>query len=98
MPLIAALVGALITAVGTFIGRALFALGVGLLVFKGIDIAMNSLMQFALAQLNSIPREVLQVVALTKIGSVINMITSALTVRMLISGLQSGTMKKMFIK
>lgn len=98
MPFIAALVGALVSAVGTFIGRAIVSLGIGFVVFKGFKVTLDWLQTHVIQAFSNLPPEIYSLAAYLKIGVCINIIFSAFAVRLIINGLQSDSVKKMIWK
>jgi hypothetical protein len=98
MPLwVAAIIGGLIQAVGTLVGRVLVSLGIGFVAYQGVDTAIGWAKENALQRLQALPPEVLQMVGLLQVGTCISILTSALIVRVTISGLVGGA-KKMVVK
>ena len=99
MPLfLAALVGALISAAGTIVGQVLISLGIGYIVFTGVDASIGWAKNFLLQQLAGMPAQALQIAGTLQIGRCISILTSALLMRMTLQGLKSGTIKKMVAK
>jgi len=95
---IAALLGGLVSAAGSLVGRVLIALGVGFVSYQGLDVMLGFVKTQTLAQLGGLTGEALQVVATMQIGTAVNILASAYTARMTIAGLTSGAVKKMVFK
>jgi hypothetical protein len=95
---IAALVGALIQAAGTLVGKVLISLGIGYVTFQGIDTSMSWLKQQIAAQWAGLPADILQVASTLKLGVGVSIILSAFAARLVLDGLTGGTLKKMVIK
>jgi ABC-type transport system involved in cytochrome bd biosynthesis fused ATPase/permease subunit len=98
LPLVAALGGVLINIVGTLVGRALLALGMGVVAYTGADTTLTWLKAQVLQNLQQIPPNLLSMLALMKVGVCINIMISAILVRMTINGLQSGTFKRWVLR
>ena len=99
MPIfIGALLGALISALGTFVGRILISLGIGYAVFSGVDTSIAFARDFILTRISSAGGNVLAAASTMKIGVCISILTSALTTRLVLNGLTGGTVRKMIVK
>ncbi|RYE81474.1 MAG: DUF2523 domain-containing protein [Oxalobacteraceae bacterium] len=99
MPIfIGALIGALVQALGTFVGKVLISLGLGYAVFTGVDTSITFARDFVLNRLASQGGIVVSVASTLKLGVVISMLTSALVTRLTINGLTGGTLRRMVQK
>jgi hypothetical protein len=95
---IAALLGGFISATSSFVGRVLLALGIGFVAYQGIDVALTALKASAVANLSALPFGLVGMLGVLKIGTGLNIIFSAITARLTIMGLTSGTIKRMVYK
>lgn len=96
MPLfVAALVGGLIQAVGTLVGRVLISLGIGYVVYQGIDTTLDYVKGIVQTNLQGLPADVVAIASTCQVDTAVSILFSAITVRLLINGLQSGAMKRM---
>ncbi len=95
---ILALVSALASVAGTLAGRVLMSLGIGFVVYKGVEIFLNSLKSIFIDSLLGMPGDILSILGMTKIDIGFNMIFSAIVARFVISGLSSGSITKMVQK
>ncbi len=98
---IAALLGGLIQAAGSLVGRVLISLGVGFVVFTGVDAALGSIKQQAMAALMSATAfgpQLSAFVGVLQVGTVINILFSAWSARLVLAGLTGGTLKRMVLK
>lgn len=95
---IAALGGMLLNIVGSIVGRAMVALGLGVVTYTGISASLEFLKSQAIANFNSLPPEVYSIVAMLKVGVAINIVISAILARMVLDGLTSDTFKRWVIK
>jgi len=93
-----ALLGGLVSIAGSFIGRVLLALGVGFVSFTGIDTSLSALRDMAIANLGALPNGVVGMLGVMKIGTGLNILFSAFSIRMVLGGLTSGTVKRMVLK
>jgi len=99
MPLfIAALIGALVSALGTIVGRVLVSLGIGYVVFSGVDFSITFARDVLIARISASAAQTIAVASTLKIGVCVSMLTSALATRLTISGLTGGTLRKMVLK
>lgn len=99
MPLIiAALWGGLIQVLGTLVGRILVSLGVGYLTYTGIDTSIGWAKAQFLSSLSGLPASALQIMGLLKVGICVSMLLSAVTMRMVLKGMQGGSIKRMTLK
>lgn len=98
---IAALLGGLIQAAGTLVGRVLLSLGLGLVVFSGLDTGLDWFRDQAFARLDAGAAALPALgsfLGVLQVGSCINIIASALAARMLVRGLSSGLVKRWVTK
>lgn len=95
---IAALLGGLVSAAGSLVGRVLIALGVGFVSYQGLDVALTFVKTQTLAAISSMPVEVFQIASTLQLGTAINIMASAYVAKMTIAGLTSGAVKKMVWK
>ena len=99
MPLfIAALVGALIQIAGTLVGKVLVSLGIGLVVYTGVDASISWARDLALSNIQGLPADAVGILSTMKVGVFISMVSSALVVRMTMQGLTGGAIKRMVQK
>jgi hypothetical protein len=95
---IAALIGALVQAAGSLVGRVLLSLGIGYATYSGIDLSISWVRDQAIANIGALPANAILVLGAAKVGTCISILTSALLVRLTLSGLTSGTLKKFTVK
>jgi len=99
MPIfIAALLGGLAQAAASLVGRVLIALGIGYVTYQGLDFALANIKDLIFANLTGVPAQTLAVMARLNIGEFINIQISAISARLLLNGLTSGSFTKMVIK
>lgn len=92
MPLfIAALIGALVQAAGTLVGKVLISLCIGFVTFTGVDASIDWAKSEFLSGLSSIPTQAVALAGLMKVGVCVSMITSAFTAKLTLMGLASGS-------
>ena len=95
---VAALLGGLINIAGTIAGRVLIGLGISVLTYSGLSTSMDWLMGQAVSNFAGLPAQVINILYVLKVGPCISLIASAITVRMTIEGMTSGSMKKWVTK
>jgi Protein of unknown function (DUF2523) len=99
MPTILAwLIGGLVSAAGTLVGKVLISLGIGYVVYTGVDTSLAWAKAQFVSNLAGIPAKALQMAALAKVGVCVSMLISALTTRVLMQGMTSGAIKRMVVK
>jgi len=94
----AALVGALVSSLGTIVGQVLVSLGIGYAVYTGVDASILWAKNFTLSQFAGLPSQALQIAGTLQLGRCISILTSALVMRMTLQGLKSGAIKRMQVK
>ena len=94
---IAALGGMLIHLVGTLAGRGLIGKGISVVSYSGLSVTTGWLKTSMISYLMALPPDLLGMLAYLKIGVVINIITSAISARMVINGI-NGSFKKWVLK
>lgn len=98
MPLILALIGALVRAVGPLVAQVMLSLGFSFISYTGIDFAITEAKARALASLSGNGALFLQMVGVFQIGTAINMIASAFIARTILMGITGGKLTKMVTK
>jgi hypothetical protein len=92
-----ALVGALATAMGTLAGRAIIALGIGFVTYKGIDLSIAAMKDAAINSIKGLPVDALNLVGYLWLDKGITVIISAVAVALSMKAL-GGSVKKMVLK
>jgi Protein of unknown function (DUF2523) len=98
MPLILALIGALVRAVGPIATQVMLALGFSFLSFTGIDLAVNEMKASAMSALTGNGQLFMQFMGVFQIGTAINMMASAYVGRSILQGIVGGKLTKMITK
>lgn len=99
MPLwVAAIVGGLIQAAGTLVGRVLISLGFGYVVFSGVDVGLGALRDAVVSNIGGLPAAAVGVASTAKVGVCISILFSALSARLLLNGLTGGVLKRLVAK
>lgn len=94
--ILAALVGGFASGIVQGIIKSLLAIGVGFVVYEGIDYVMTQINNGILTNLGALPFQ--GILAVLKVDKCINVLMSAATVRLLLSGVTNGVIKKMEIR
>ena len=95
---IAALIGGLVSAAGSLVGRILISLGVSYVSYKGLDVLFSGIQTAIQSNISGLPSGVVGLMGILKIGTSINIVFSAIVVRLTLGGLTSGAVKKMVLK
>jgi hypothetical protein len=98
MPLILALIGALVRAVGPLVAQVMLSLGFTFISFTGIDFAINEAKARAMSALSANGALFLQFMGVFQIGTAINIIASAYIARTVLTGIVGGKLTKMVTK
>jgi len=100
MPIfIAALLGGLVQAAGTLVGRVLISLGFGYLAYTGMDTGLTYVRDQIIASFSGFGAQSMAVLSALKAGSGLAVLVSALGVRLLLDGLSTGgSIKKLVLK
>lgn len=98
MPLILALIGALVRAVGPLVSQVLLSLGISFVTYTGIDFAITEAKTRALAALTGNGALFLQFMGVFQVGTAINIIASAFIARTVLQGIVGGKLTKMVTK
>jgi hypothetical protein len=99
MPIfIAALLGGLVQVAGTLVGRVLLSLGIGFVTYSGITILLDSILDQIFNNFSLLPPEIMNYIAVLQIGTCINILSSAVIIRLTLNGLTGGAISKMITK
>ncbi|WP_038206670.1 DUF2523 domain-containing protein [Xenophilus azovorans] len=91
--IIALLMRGLLWAAGSIAGQVLVSLGIGVITYTGIDMSLDYAKSQALGAMQGMGADIVNLMAYMKIGVCINIITSAIVMRMTGQGLKNGAMK-----
>lgn len=95
---LAALLGGLVSAAGSIVGRVLISLGIGYVTYQGLSTAMDYMKNLVWTNLGSLAADILQLVSVLEVDTAINIMFSAVAARLVIRGLTGGAITKMVIK
>lgn len=95
MPAILLALGSLLLQlVGSMAGRALVALGIGVVTYTGMNTTIGWLKSQAVTAFLGLGPEVVGILGMLKVGQCINIIFSAMLARALINGVQGDSFKR----
>ncbi len=95
MPLLYAFFAMLSAAIGPMLIRFLVSIGVGAIVFTGVDTFVTQYQSTVMASLSGMPAGALQIIGILKIGTCVNIMFSALAMRAAVAGMNAGSVKKL---
>ena len=95
--LVAMIIGGLISAATTMVGRVLLALGLGYASYHGFDALMTFIKTTVFTQLGAQSADVLTLIGVLQIGTCINIISSAYVIRLTLSGLTSDVLRSFVV-
>lgn len=99
MPLlVSALLGGLIQAAGTLVGRVLISLGLGYMTFTGIGTLMAAVKTDVLALIGGQGSVVASFAGVLQVGTCVNIMASAIMIKLTMAGLTSGAVTRMVYK
>ena len=99
MPIfLAALLGGLVQAASSIVGRVQIALGIGYASYTGINALLNLIKSQVVSYLVGAPGTVVAIMGLFKIDVAVSIIFSALAARLVLQGLTSDKVTRMVIK
>ena len=96
--IIAILLQGLLYLTKSFIGRALVALGIGVVSYTGMNASLSWLKSQAISALQGMGADYVQLMSHMKVGVSISIVCSAIVARMLVTGLQSDTVKRWVLR
>lgn len=94
---LAALIGALATALGSLAGRVLIALGIGFVTYKGVDVAITTVKNNVISSVNGLPAQALNLFGYLWFDKALTIIFSAVVVALSMR-LLGGSVKRMVAK
>lgn len=92
--IIAAIIGGVMSALGTLVGRILVSLGIGFVVYQGVDLMASWIRDRAMSALSGLPVELFTVLSLLQVPAVINVYFSAWMTGLVIGGLTGGSVTR----
>lgn len=93
-----ALIGGLISAMGTLVGRVLVSLGIGYVTYSGLNASLDWLRAQIAGSFAGFSADAMSVLSALQVGAGVSVVLSALAARLVVSGLTSDTVKKMVVK
>lgn len=96
-PFIAALIGGFIQAAGTMVGRVMIALGFSYVAYSGLDASFGWMKSQIAASFGGVSAQALAVLSAARVGSAVAVVISAISARMILSGLVDGA-KRLVVK
>jgi len=95
MPIfLAALLGGFVTALGSMVGRVLISLGLGFVTYQGFSVLLDFIKDRVFTELLGVDSMAIQVFGALNIDAAINVLFSALAVRLIIQGVTGGSVTK----
>ena len=98
LALIPTIVGLLVSVVGSVIGRILFSIGMSVVYYRGVGVAVEWLRGQFFDRMGGLPESILQFLGVLQIGTCANMLFAVLMVKLSILGLQSDYIKRYIIQ
>ena len=89
---------ALLGLVGSVIGRVLVSLGLAVVYYRGLDVALQWFETQVFTQINAMPAQVLALIGVLQIGTCIKIIFTAMGIRVTLLGLNSEGFKRLVLQ
>jgi hypothetical protein len=94
----APLIGGLLQAMGSFVGQALISASIGVIAFKLMDVSVAWAKDHFFTAAGGLPPVTLQALGLMQIDASVEMLISAIIIRLVFKGMQAGVMKSFKVK
>lgn len=94
---VAAVVGGLMMAVDSIVGRVLVALGIGVVSYTGVSAALSKIQQMYSSGMGS-AGQLAELASYMQLDTCMAMTVAAVTARLMLNGIQSGTLKRWVLK
>lgn len=91
--LLGSIIGALLQAAGSLVGRVLVSLGLGYAAYSGVDTSITWAQTQFVSKVGALPALAIQVAGVVQVGTCVSILTSALMSRMVFKGLSGGVFK-----
>lgn len=99
MPIfLAALLGGLVSAAGSVVGRVLIALGIGYVTYSGLNVLFGWIKDAVFVHLVGLNPTVLGILGTLQVDVAINILFSAIAARFVVAGITGGSVTRMVIK
>lgn len=96
--LVLALMGALVSIVGSVVGRVLLALGLSYVAYSGFDTGITWLLTEIKSNISAMPGEVVDFLAWLWVDRAIGLLFSTYSAALIVKGLSSGKLTKLVMK
>lgn len=96
--LIAMLIGGLVSALGSVIGRIIISLGIGFVTYQGFNVLLGFIKTRISTEISSLDPLILQIFSTLQIDTAINILFSAYAVRLVIQGVTGGSVTRTKLK
>jgi len=95
---IAALVGGLVQAAGTLVGKVLISLGMGYVTYTGLDAGLTWVTAQIASGFGALGSATVQTLSAARVGVAVNIVLSAVAARLLLNGLTNGAVKRLMVR
>lgn len=85
----------LTTVLGPLVMRVLTSLGIGSISYIGINLMLDQIKGYVISSFGSAGADTLGLLGLARVDIAVNIVLSAVTARAVLSGMQSGVIKKL---
>lgn len=95
MPVFAAAIwGAVLSVIGSIVGRVMLALGLGLVTYLGFGSIISELTSYGNQSLLGLPEELKKIFGLLRIGEAFSLLTGTVTVKLVYNGMANGAIRR----
>lgn len=99
MPIfLAALLGGLVSALGSVIGRILISLGIGFVTYQGFNVLLGFIKTRITTEISTLDPLILQIFSTLQVDTAVNILFSAYAVRLVIQGVTGGSVTRTKLK
>lgn len=96
--LLLALLGGLVSIVGSVVGRVLLALGLSYVTYSGFDVGITWLLDEIKSSISAMPSDVVDFLAWLWVDKAIGLLFSTYSAALVVKGLSSGKLTKLIMK
>ena len=87
---IAAMLGGLVQACGTLVGRVLVSLGIGYVTYTGASASLDWAKSYVLQRMAGLPADLVQILGLLQVGTCLNIVFSAHAAILVVKSMSAG--------
>ena len=94
----APLIAGLLQVMGSFVGKALLSAGLGVIAYKGMDVSVGWAKDHFFTAVGAFPPAAVQALGVMEIDTSVEMVCSAILMRLIFKGMTAGVQKSFKLK